>query len=118
MSNRRKLRSPAHIAAADQAFAHAREIAKDPKVGAVVLDLARDGQVCSWCDCPPGPDNPHDVPNYQCGGCPREADVAVHVMVGRPEYSVFPICYGHLPGLQWMLADLTGSPIEVQQYPS
>lgn len=122
MSNRRKPRSPAHVAASDQAFAHARKLATTPGTATVVLDYAAVERQCSWCDCPGGPGlkGPHArIPGYVCDGCPLTADYDVHLLVGTPDHSLIPICKGHLPGVQTFLMDtFPGTPISLEQYPS
>lgn len=122
MSNRRKLRSPAHIAAADQAFAHARQLSSETGTLTVVLDYAAEDRQCSWCNCPRGPGlyGPHArIPGYVCDGCPLPAEYDVHLMVATPDHALIPICKGHLPGVQTFLTDtFPGAGFSLEQHPS
>ncbi len=120
MSNRRKLRAPAHVAAADQAFAYARDLSSEPGTATVVLDYAAEDRQCSWCDCPPGLYGPHAlIPGYTCDGCPLPADYDVHLLVGTPDQALIPICRGHLPGVQPFLAEVfPGAAFSLEQHPS
>lgn len=121
MSNRKKLRTPQHVAAADQAFAYVRELAaQEPTTGFCVLDYAAADRQCTWCDCPLEASSPHLDEDYVCGGCPKAATLDVHFLVGTPEHSLIPTCAGHLAGIQQFLLDLVpaGSSSLIQYPPA
>lgn len=92
MSNRRKLR-PHELARKDQAFAEARDAARDPSTAVLVTDVAPGGVRCSWCDCPwpDSPGSPHAQPGYTCPGCPQDADYVVSWLNNEN----YPVCGHH-----------------------
>lgn len=61
----------------DQTLATAREAALDPGTLPFAITAADGKKRCTWCDCPDGPDSPHNNPGYRCDGCPT---LAVHVV--------------------------------------
>ncbi|MDT3395469.1 hypothetical protein RKE29_02180 [Streptomyces sp. B1866] len=79
---------------ADQTLAAAAEAAALPGQVPVAITTV-DGGRCTWCDCPDGPDSPHNQRGYQCGGCPAPAAVVVSVHTGPELRYDFPACERH-----------------------
>lgn len=86
--------TPRETFLSDQALAMARDIAADGRTIPIVLDPAH-GQPCTWCDCPDGPDSPHNNPGYRCGGCTTPADIIVRVFVTADRRTDYPACDRH-----------------------
>lgn len=78
----------------DQALATARDVAAAGNTVPIVLDPA-DGERCTWCDCPDGPDSPHNRRGYKCDGCPAGADYVVRLFAGPDVRYDFPACDRH-----------------------
>lgn len=85
-------RTPLDTFLSDQAHAHARDLAVHGTPAVVALPL--DGGACDWCDCTVTADN-HDA--RFCAGCPREADMVLHIYSarnGQREQDI-QLCPGH-----------------------
>lgn len=89
MSNRRKVRTPAQVAATDQALAHARVLSREPATTPVVIDFAERGR-CEWCSCDMSTGFDPD-----CAGCQSDATTVFHVGYGKPTYKKYLICDDH-----------------------
>ncbi len=113
MSNRRRLR-PHETARRDQRQAEAEAALRS---GRVVFweDIAPPGTQCSWCDCPLGPDSPHNRPGYVCPHtCPDRSAVVVWVLHFSQAPHPIPLCQRHHDGDFYdVLADRF--PVEVME---
>lgn len=87
-------RTPQDTFLSDQALATARDAAHDPSTVPVAVTAAN-GERCTWCDCPDGPDSPHNQPGYRCSGCPATAEVVVSAFSGPNLRYDFPACGRH-----------------------
>lgn len=86
--------NPQETFLSDQALAYARDIAAAGAAVPIVLDPAN-GEQCAWCDCPDGPDSPHNQRGYRCPGCGTKADMVVKVFAGPILRYDFPACNRH-----------------------
>ncbi|WP_236243160.1 hypothetical protein [Streptomyces sp. CC228A] len=87
-------RTPQDTFLSDQALAAARDAAADPATIPVALTAAN-GERCSWCECPDGPDSPHNQAGYRCAGCPAPAKHVVSAFAGPHIRYDFPACRRH-----------------------
>lgn len=87
-------RTPQDTFLSDQALAVARDAAADPTTVPVAITAAN-GERCSWCDCPEGPDSPHNQKGYRCLGCPANAKYIVSTFTGPYLRYDFPACSRH-----------------------
>lgn len=87
-------RTPLDTFLSDQALATARDAATDPGTIPVAITAAN-GQQCTWCECPDGPDSPHNQRGYVCGGCPATAKYVVSTFSGPNLRYDFPACERH-----------------------
>ncbi|MFJ4617390.1 hypothetical protein [Streptomyces sp. NPDC088812] len=87
-------RSPQDTFLSDQALAAARDAAADPSLVPVAITAAN-GEQCTWCDCPVGPDSPHNQRGYKCAGCPDTAKYVVSTFAGPNLRYDFPACERH-----------------------
>lgn len=87
-------RSPRDTFLSDQALAAGREAAADPGLAPIVVTAAN-GEQCSWCDCPDGPDSPHLNPDYRCGGCGSKAVSIVSSFTGPNRRYDYAACERH-----------------------
>ncbi|MEU7399709.1 hypothetical protein [Streptomyces sp. NPDC044948] len=87
-------RTPRDTFLSDQALAAARDAAADPSLAPIAVTAAN-GEQCTWCDCPLGPDSPHNNPNYRCGGCPKTAEAVVSAFAGPNRRYDYPACKRH-----------------------
>ncbi|MFE9432187.1 hypothetical protein [Streptomyces sp. NPDC006640] len=78
----------------DQALAAAREAATDPGLVPIAITAAN-GEQCTWCDCPLGPDSPHNRIGYRCPGCVTRAKNVVSAFAGPGVRYDFPACDRH-----------------------
>ncbi|MFJ5728767.1 hypothetical protein [Streptomyces paradoxus] len=88
------MRTPQDTFLSDQTLATARDAATDPSLVPVAVTAAN-GQQCTWCDCPDGPDSPHNRRDYVCGGCPTPAKNVVSTFSGPNLRYDFPACERH-----------------------
>ncbi|BBA99243.1 hypothetical protein RVR_5782 [Actinacidiphila reveromycinica] len=88
-------RTPQDTFLSDQTLAAAREAALDPGTVPVAITAADGKKRCTWCDCPDGPDSPHNRPGYRCGGCPALAVHVVSVHLGPNLRYDYPACGRH-----------------------
>ena len=87
-------RTPQDTFLSDQALAAARDAATDPTLVPVAITAAN-GEQCTWCDCPLGPDSPHNRRDYRCGGCTHTAKSVVSTFAGPGRRYDFPACERH-----------------------
>jgi hypothetical protein len=87
-------RTPQDTFLSDQTLAAARDAASDPSLVPVAVTAAN-GEQCTWCDCPDGPNSPHSNKAYRCGGCPMPAKVVVSLHSGPNLRYDFPACERH-----------------------
>lgn len=87
-------RTPQDTFLSDQALAAARNAASAPGVVPIAITAAN-GEQCTWCDCPDGPDSPHNNPDYRCSGCPKPATAIVSTFAGPARRYDFPACERH-----------------------
>jgi hypothetical protein len=93
MSSRRELR-PHEIAKRDQFLADATARLRRGE-GVIWTDSAKPGAQCCYCDCPLGPDSPHNQPGYICDQpCPAGAVYLVTVL-SVPKPQPLPLCDRH-----------------------
>lgn len=92
--SKRRTRTPRQTAFSDQANALARDLAADLSTLPIVLDPPN-GEQCTWCDCPDGPNSPHNRSGYRCGGCPAAADHVVRVFSSPNRRVDYPACDRH-----------------------
>jgi hypothetical protein len=78
----------------DQTLAAARDAAADRNTVPVAVTAAN-GEQCTWCDCPDGPDSPHNQPDYRCPGCTATAKYVVSTFAGPNLRYDFPACDRH-----------------------
>ncbi len=93
----------------DQTLAAAQEAAYDPSLLPVAVTAADGKARCTWCDCPDGPDSPHNNPDYRCAGCPS---LAVHVVSVQESPSLrydYPACEKHWAEIVAQIAGAVGS---------
>jgi len=88
-------RTPQETFWSDQALAAAQEAALDPGMVPVAVTAADGKKRCTWCDCPDGPDSPHNQPGYRCAGCPARAKDVVSVFAGPTLRYDYPACARH-----------------------
>jgi hypothetical protein len=87
-------RTPQDTFLSDQALAAARDAAMDPSLLPVAITAAN-GEQCTWCDCPDGPDSPHNQRGYRCRGCPATAKYVVSIHTGPNMRYDYPACDRH-----------------------
>jgi hypothetical protein len=87
-------RTPQDTFLSDQALATARDAASDPGTVPVAVTAAN-GEQCTWCDCPDGPDSPHNQRDYRCGGCLATARYVVSTFAGPGVRFDYPACDRH-----------------------
>ncbi|AGP56160.1 hypothetical protein [Streptomyces rapamycinicus] len=87
-------RTPYDTFLSDQTLATARDAATDPHTVPVAI-TAPNGEQCSWCECPDGPDSPHNQRGYRCPGCPQPAAAVVSVHARPVLRYDFPACDRH-----------------------
>jgi hypothetical protein len=87
-------RTPYDTFLSDQTLAAARDAASDPTLVPVAVTAAN-GERCTWCDCPDGPNSPHSNKGYRCAGCPTAAKVVVSLHSGPNLRYDFPACERH-----------------------
>jgi hypothetical protein len=87
-------RTPQDTFLSDQTLATAREAATDPATVPVAITAAN-GEQCTWCDCPDGPDSPHNQRGYRCPGCQATAKYVVSTFSGPNLRYDFPACDRH-----------------------
>ncbi|UJV41595.1 hypothetical protein [Streptomyces sp. AMCC400023] len=100
-------RTPQDTFLSDQALATAREAATDPGTVPVAITAAN-GEQCTWCDCPLGPDSPHNQRGYRCPGCPEQAKHVVSTFAGPNLRYDFPACGRHTTDIVASIAQLVG----------
>lgn len=100
-------RTPHDTFLSDQALALARDIAATGTVMPVVIDHAN-GEQCSWCDCPDGPDSPHNVSGYRCSGCPQGAYCVVRTYADAAHSYDYPACERHKDDIVAAIASAVG----------
>jgi hypothetical protein len=106
MDARRKLR-PHELARRDQALAEA--VARVCRGEFVVwVDRCAPGTQCCWCDCPLGPDSPHNRRGYVCPYLCHAKASYVAITLGAPQPGLFPLCERHLGGYDADLKQITG----------
>ena len=101
------MRTPQDTFLSDQALATARDAATDPGTIPVAITAAN-GEQCTWCDCPLGPDSPHNQPDYRCPGCPATAKNVVSTFAGPNLRYDFPACDRHTTDIVMSIAQLVG----------
>nr|WP_202551060.1 hypothetical protein [Streptomyces sp. SID8352] len=89
----------------DQALAAARDAAAHPALAPIAITAAN-GEQCSWCDCPDGPDSPHNTANYQCSGCPKAAEAIVSAFAGPNRRYDYAACRRHRDDIVAALIDV------------
>lgn len=87
-------RTPQDTFLSDQTLAAAHEAAADPRTIPVAITAAN-GETCTWCDCPDGPNSPHNRRGYRCPGCPAAAKYVVSTFNGPNLRYDFPACDRH-----------------------
>ncbi|WP_031516815.1 hypothetical protein [Streptomyces sp. NRRL F-5123] len=88
-------RTPLETFWSDQVLAAARDAAADPSLLPLAITAADGKTRCTWCDCPDGPDSPHNNPAYRCTGCPTTARQVVS-FYARPNLRYdYPACEQH-----------------------
>ncbi|WP_010361263.1 hypothetical protein [Streptomyces acidiscabies] len=100
-------RTPQDTFLSDQTLAAARDAAADPGLVPVAVTAAN-GETCTWCDCPDGPNSPHNQPDYRCGGCPTPAKYIVSTFAGPDIRFDYPACDRHHTGIVAAVAHLAG----------
>ncbi|MGW2044674.1 hypothetical protein ACWCPF_05755 [Streptomyces sp. NPDC001858] len=100
-------RTPQQTFWSDQALAAARETAADPSLVPVAITAAN-GEQCTWCDCPLGPDSPHNQRGYVCGGCLATATSVVSTFTGPSLRYDFPACDRHTADIVASIAQVVG----------
>jgi hypothetical protein len=100
-------RTPQDTFLSDQALATARDAAADPNLVPVAITAAN-GEQCTWCDCPDGPDSPHNQRGYRCGGCPVKAESIVSFFAGPYMRYDYPACERHRMDIVATVAQLVG----------
>lgn len=100
-------RTPQDTFLSDQTLAAAREAAGDPNLLPIAITAAN-GEQCTWCDCPDGPDSPHNQRDYRCGGCPATAKYVVSIHAGPYKRYDYPACDRHHTDIVATAAQLAG----------
>jgi hypothetical protein len=100
-------RTPQDTFLSDQALAAAREAANDPSLLPIAITAAN-GEQCTWCDCPDGPDSPHNRRGYRCGGCPATAKYVVSIHASPTMRYDYPACDRHHTDIVATAAYLAG----------
>ncbi|MER6331832.1 hypothetical protein ABT298_21360 [Streptomyces sp. NPDC001034] len=101
------MRTPQDTFLSDQTLAAAREAAADPGTIPVAVTAAN-GERCTWCDCPDGPDSPHNQRDYRCAGCPDQAKHVVSLFAGPNLRYDYPACERHQLDIVATVARLAG----------
>ncbi|MDQ0992197.1 hypothetical protein [Streptomyces sp. V3I7] len=102
------MRTPQDTFLSDQTLAAAREAAMDPGTLPIAVTAAN-GEQCTWCDCPDGPDSPHNQRDYRCDGCPEKAESVVSLFAGPNLRYDYPACERHRLDIVATVAQLAGS---------
>lgn len=102
-------RTPQETFLSDQVLALGRDMAADPRVLTVVVSVADGKSLCTWCDCPDGPDSPHNQSGYRCAGCPDTARHMVSTFAGPNERYDYPACEQHKDRILEALATMLGA---------
>lgn len=100
-------RTPQDTFLSDQTLAAARDAAVDPKLMPIAITAAN-GEQCTWCDCPDGPDSPHNQRGYRCAGCLARAESVVSVFSGPNRRYDYPACERHRLDIVATVAKLVG----------
>lgn len=100
-------RSPQDTFLSDQTLATARDAAADPSLVPVAITAAN-GEQCTWCDCPDGPNSPHNQRGYRCPGCPATAKNVVSTFTGPSIRYDFPACDRHTTDIVASVARVVG----------
>ena len=100
-------RTPQDTFLSDQTLATARDAAADPSLAPVAITAAN-GEQCTWCDCPIGPNSPHNRRGYRCGGCPATAKNVVSTFAGPLLRYDFPACDRHTTDIVASVAQVVG----------
>jgi hypothetical protein len=88
-------RTPLETFWSDQTLAAPRDAAADPNLLPIAITTADGKTRCTWCDCPDGPDSPHNDPGYRCAGCPTTAQQVVSFYAGPNLRYDYPACDRH-----------------------
>ena len=99
------MRTPQDTFLSDQTLATARTAAADPGTVPVAITAAN-GEQCTWCDCPDGPNSPHNQLGYRCPGCPATAKNVVSTFAGPNLRYDFPACDRHTTDIVTSIAQV------------